>query len=760
MIKFHFRNNAMMTNIFSWFSHHVTELDKYYIVPKKSSLGQGGNGVVRKVKRISDNQFFALKRLDDSVKNNREKQLRFQDEIDTLVNCQDVDGVIPIVDSSKKELWYTMPLAEKIDAHITTLETKVKCVEQIAKTLVELHQKGYSHRDIKPENILFYNDRFVLCDFGLVDIPDNPHNLTRNSSRIGPMSTIAPEMKRIAKEADGKKADVYSLAKTLWILLTGIGKGFDGVYNYEDTSIALGSFRHLKGQHLMEIEELLVMATSNDPKNRPTMSEFLRILQKWEEIRLDAMKMSQSNWHFLLKRLFGEHVIPDHTSWEDIDHIVNVLQIVSRLPISCYLFFPEGENLNFVGIEGSSEPECLDIKTDFGIYRIKPKSLVFDKFSVSAWNYFLLLLDEQEIKVGDRVDEYSEEVVEDVPGNYVSAKGFAYGVYDYDTGEKLPNGAKKIVRCLKGKMLLVLKLGPYNFIHQVSDGRHNNCTSEQFREYVRTLSHVYSMKGYLSEATWKQLREIFINECPYSPQHKLETEQPVNQSYEENYVKNHFGEFDFTDIVGYAPQKNDNSSIEYVFHLEISDGWDFFTDVVKKEKYCLCSNGRILECSPFDGCVLKVYDDAVNFYRQIEEKLQSVVAGKVSAIDVPHFKVFLTKVGQPQHLFTKDEIKAAMLAADDRVDNILVIDGNGYARIIQDASLSKLYPVVHETWCSGNNYVGRYSHLYDLDSAYHYCLAKWYDYLKEGVGQPMDDYDGCFKSEDELIDELQEFYNI
>lgn len=739
-------------------SHKMKELDKIYVIPKKSSLGQGGNGVVRRVIRKSDNQRFALKRLDESAKKYEEKRLRFADEIDTLKNCQGIEGVIPIVDSSEEELWYTMPLAEKIDTHIATLESKVKCVEQIAETLGELHQKGYSHRDIKPENILFYNGRFVLCDFGLADIPDNPHNLTRNSSRIGPMSTIAPEMKRNAKDADGKKADVYSLAKTLWILLTGKSKGFDGVYNYDDPSIALGSFQQLKGQHLVEIEELLMIATNNDPDKRPTMEYFFQILQKWERVRKDEMKMSQSNWHFLLKRLFGEHNIPDQISWENIDVIKNVLQTVSLLPISSYLFFPEGGNLDFKGIEKTADQECLDLKTNFGIFRIKPKSLSFEKFQVSVWNYFLLSLDEQEAKVGDRVDEYSEEVVEDVPGHYVSAKDFVYGVYDYDTGKELPKDAKKISRYLKGKILLVLKLGPYNFIPQVSDGRHNNCTSEQFREYVNYLMQAYTLKKYLAAETWKKLRETLIDTCPFTLKRRLEGELPVQHFEEVDYVKNHYKEFDFTDIVGYASQKSDKSFIEYVFYIEFSEGFDFIKDVIKDEKYCLCNNGRIVECSPSSENVLRVYDDAIDFYQELDESLHNMVEGKVSAIDSPHFRVLLTKVGQPQHLFTKEEIRAEMVAADDRVDNILVIDGNGYARIIQIPNQSKLYPVIHETWCAGNNYVGKYSHLYDLDSAYHYCLAKWYDYLKEGVGQPMDDYDGCLKSEEELREEIIKFY--
>lgn len=118
-----------------------TKLEQKYNIPKKSSLGQGGNGVVRKVLRKSDGQMFALKILDTSLRHNREKCLRFIDEIKTIVACQDIEGVVPVIDYSEEELWYIMPLAEKIDHHIQTFEDKIKCVKQIAEILVALHTR-------------------------------------------------------------------------------------------------------------------------------------------------------------------------------------------------------------------------------------------------------------------------------------------------------------------------------------------------------------------------------------------------------------------------------------------------------------------------------------------------------------------------------------------------------------------------------------------------------------------------------------------
>lgn len=197
--------------------------------------------------------------------------------------------------------------------------------------------------------------------------------------------------------------------------------------------------------------------------------------------------------------------------------------------------------------------------------------------------------------------------------------------------------------------------------------------------------------------------------------------------------------------------------IEYIFYLKNTgfiDSLDLFDN---KERF-LCSNGRLQFCAPTDERVLKVYDDAESFYLQIQAKLKVFLSGKVAAIEASYFGVMLTKVGKPQHLFTVDEIKKLMLAADDRVNNILVINGNGYAKIIQDLNSRSLYPVINETWVAYNNYVGKYSRLPDLETAYHYCLAKWYLYLKEGVGQPMDDYDNCLLSNEELLEKINDYY--
>ncbi|MBK7444553.1 MAG: protein kinase [Ignavibacteria bacterium] len=93
------------------------------------------------------------------------------------------------------------------------MKRKIEAVIQVAETLPKnfIRKKIY-HRDIKPANILFYNSRFSLADFGLVDYP-NKKEVSLKNEEIGAKWTMAPgDEKRIIK-ADAAKADIYSLAK-------------------------------------------------------------------------------------------------------------------------------------------------------------------------------------------------------------------------------------------------------------------------------------------------------------------------------------------------------------------------------------------------------------------------------------------------------------------------------------------------------------------------------------------------------------------
>ena len=52
-----------------------------------------------------------------------------------------------------------IPLEDRLK-EVKSLEDKVNCVLELARTLEALHKKDIVHRDIKPKNIYFYNGKY------------------------------------------------------------------------------------------------------------------------------------------------------------------------------------------------------------------------------------------------------------------------------------------------------------------------------------------------------------------------------------------------------------------------------------------------------------------------------------------------------------------------------------------------------------------------------------------------------------------------
>lgn len=313
-------------------------------------LGEGGNATVFLVKDKNTGKEYALKELQPK-RENSERKARFSNEIEVLTtSIAGIKGILPIDQYSKDEYWYTMPVATPIMAYINEQHLSVEQIVlgtiELCKTLEELHKINISHRDIKPSNIYFYDNQFSLGDFGLVDFPESHADLTKSTKGVGAIFTIAPEMKRNPKESDGKKGDIFSLAKTLWMLLSNDEKGFDGVYEFGDPSYSLRYTQKCKGIHLVEIEELLHTATDNNPDKRPSISEFKNQLQIWLDIFSNPQKSQESDWNFLKRLLFG-NILPDTVIWKNIDEIVNVLNIIGTSPAYNHMLFHDEGGLDF-----------------------------------------------------------------------------------------------------------------------------------------------------------------------------------------------------------------------------------------------------------------------------------------------------------------------------------------------------------------------------------------------------------------------------
>ena len=87
----------------------------------------------------------------------------------------------------------------------------------------------------------------------------------------------------------------------------------------------------------------------------------------------------------------------------------------------------------------------------------------------------------------------------------------------------------------------------------------------------------------------------------------------------------------------------------------------------------------------------------------------------------------------------------------------MVIDENGFAQIIGAEEIGYLYPVYHELWNAGNNYVGKYSSLDTVKDDYVSSLQGWLLYLKTGRAHYID-YVKPQQDIEELINEITTYY--
>ena len=722
-------------------------------------LGEGGNANVYRVREKSTGNEYALKILANKT---TEKKARFINEIQIVKEYVDqIDGILPIYEYSGDEFWYVMPIATPVMDHIRqsklTVDGIVNAVIQLADTLAKLHEEGISHRDIKPSNIYYYNGRYCLADFGLVDFPENPDDFTRSDKGLGAIFTIAPEMKRDPKHADGKKADVFSLAKTTWMLLSGDELGFDGVYELFDKSHGLRFIEKYKETHLLELEELLTASTQNDPLSRPTMLEYIAGLKLWLDIFKDQMKSQESDWAFLKKYLLGPNA-PETACWSNLDGIVAALNVIASVPAYNHLLLPDGGGTDLISAELAPEEGCIYLHDNLMTTTlVKPYRLYFTSYENDiAWNYFFLELKEVE-PIFEKNEFASEYLVEDKPGHYVSARYAQYGVYDYDSGKLLPEGYKVVRRYYKGNILIVFKQGPYNGISSTYDGRQSLVDYRRFSKYMENLTHVYNelvKQGYEPDAI---INAPAFGRNPFVPKQEEDEQHIIEKLMEtEKHITEDYSVWDFSSLIG-RTELCGNA----VFYIEFIPEKNDIFDLLSHEKYVLCRDGRIKSITSTD-IVQNAYltssrDEIYKLMNACYEYIQkqSGVEDGDSSIWRAHFSIEILKTGNPKHLFTHDEIGEAMRQADDRAHNVLVIDEDGYAHVISDIYRASSYPVRHETWDAGNCYVGKYSTLRTLDDVYVQSLEGWYDYLTHGHSVHKDYIDGVL-SRDELIQKIHE----
>ena len=180
----------------------------------KSILGQGGFGVVFLVYSKHYQRDFAVKRI---------PQTKFEyNEVKTMSHIDNPHVVaLYTFEEFHDFIYMTMeycPNSLQNQLHMTIKNRALRnnYIKQILLAVKACHDQNVYHGDIKPSNFLIDQyDRIKICDFGLsFDI-----NSGAALQKSGTFLFLPPEI-ITRKECDYKKADIWSLGITFYLMAT------------------------------------------------------------------------------------------------------------------------------------------------------------------------------------------------------------------------------------------------------------------------------------------------------------------------------------------------------------------------------------------------------------------------------------------------------------------------------------------------------------------------------------------------------------
>jgi hypothetical protein len=200
-----------------------TELEGYTI---ECPLSAGAMGAVYKAHRTEDGTPVAIKRLLDT-----RHIARFEIEA-RLLSTLKHPGVVNVMDyfTHPTGVFLVMEMVKGVDLGVVLKEkgnpglpvdTAIEYTRQACEALQYVHDQQIVHRDIKPANLIDAPDPsgVVLVDFGVARQIGDEEQVDAGTVGIGTPRYMAPEV--FAGGTVSARSDVFSLAATLWTLITG-----------------------------------------------------------------------------------------------------------------------------------------------------------------------------------------------------------------------------------------------------------------------------------------------------------------------------------------------------------------------------------------------------------------------------------------------------------------------------------------------------------------------------------------------------------
>lgn len=197
-------------------------------------LGQGGQGVVFKVRHVEQKTIFALKALPAYLLEDQDMVARFEQESVVMTRLQHRNIARVLGTGRDDALNLSYFVMEYIQGRTLKqyvyekgplpLPEVLEIARQVASALDYAHHQTppVIHRDIKPTNIMIedHTGRAVLLDFGIAKELDNEErSRTKTGVMVGTWKYCSPEQLR--HEPLSGSADVYSLGIVMYEIFTG-----------------------------------------------------------------------------------------------------------------------------------------------------------------------------------------------------------------------------------------------------------------------------------------------------------------------------------------------------------------------------------------------------------------------------------------------------------------------------------------------------------------------------------------------------------
>jgi serine/threonine protein kinase len=194
-------------------------------------LGVGGMGIVVRAFDTRLKVARAIKIFNPELLAHERLVRRFQNEASIMAGI-DHPNIVKVYDIGEVERHHFIVL-EWIDggslagfldrSGFMHPQVALQMIYCVCDALSVAHKRGIIHRDIKPDNILINTDGIPkVTDFGIAHMEETEKKrLTATREAMGSPGYMAPEQMSDLASADAR-ADVYSVAVTLWALVTAL----------------------------------------------------------------------------------------------------------------------------------------------------------------------------------------------------------------------------------------------------------------------------------------------------------------------------------------------------------------------------------------------------------------------------------------------------------------------------------------------------------------------------------------------------------